>query len=64
MKYYAQEFRPGRWHVCDVETRRPIYDDEPYGNDAPVVFDDEDKAYECVQRLNAKPEDEDEISNI
>lgn len=66
MKYYLKEFRPGKWHVCDIGTHRPIYDDAPYGNDAPVIFSDEDSAYECIERLNRedKENDEDEISGL
>ena len=53
-RYFAREFAPGKWHVCDREGfNLPIYDDAPYGQDKPLVFD-EDRAAEYVEIINNK----------
>jgi hypothetical protein len=41
-----------KFHVVD-ERGIPIHDDARYGNDKPVVFNDEDVAQECADSLNA-----------
>jgi hypothetical protein len=52
-RYYAKEFSPGRWHVI-TPGGLPIYDDEPYGKDKPLVFTDEDRVMTCVEECNAE----------
>lgn len=47
-RYFAREFRPDKWHVCDrQDSNRPLYDDE---ENAPLVFD-EDRAVEYMREL-------------
>lgn len=50
--YYIKEFRPERWHICNSKTNIPVYDNEPYGKDKPLVFKDEDSAIEFRDRIN------------
>lgn len=50
-EYYVKEYARGRWHVIGP-SGFPIYDDEPYGNDKPVIFHDEDAGFECAERCN------------
>ena len=56
-RYFAKEFAPGRWHVCDRQSwNHPIYDDARDGNDKPLVFD-EDSALDCINRMNAEAQE-------
>lgn len=50
--YYLKAIAPERWMICSFEDNQPLYDDEPRGNDRPVIFHDEDTAYEALMRLN------------
>ena len=51
-KYHAKEFSPGRWCVITPAGSR-LHDDAPYGDDKPLVFD-EDSAYAMVTHLNVQ----------
>jgi len=51
MNYRIQYFAPGACHVVD-ENNHPVYDDVPYGKDAPTIFRDEDQAIEFCDQLN------------
>ncbi len=48
-RYFAKEFRPGKWWICDRQDgNRPIYDDS---GENELVFD-EDRAFEYLEELN------------
>jgi hypothetical protein len=51
-RFFAKEFRPGKWHVYDRNKSHnvPIYGDSQDGNDKPLVFD-EDYAIEYLEKL-------------
>lgn len=50
-RYYAKEYVRGRWHVIGP-SGIPIYDGKTNGDDAPVIFRDEDAALDCAERCN------------
>lgn len=54
-QFRAREFYPGRWHIIAPDGMK-VYDDERDGKDKPIVFTDEDRALECVDRFNAELE--------
>lgn len=53
MTYHLKQFMRGLWHVVD-ESGHPVYDGERDGNDRPIVFNDEDAAWECAKTLTAE----------
>lgn len=57
MSYYVKALSRRTWYVVD-EHGHPIYDDNRYGNDKPVIFHDLDKAEACAERLNVFESDE------
>lgn len=50
-KHYIQEFARGHYHVISPDGI-PVYDNEPYGKDKPIVFDDEDLALDFANKCN------------
>lgn len=54
-RFYAKEFRPGRWHVISPDGI-PVYDNAPHGKDKPLVFTDEDRAIEFAKNANEEAE--------
>ena len=50
-KFKAKEFSPGLWHIINKTNNVPIHDDDKFGNDKPLVFE-EDRAFEVVEELN------------
>ncbi len=62
LRYFAKEFCPGRWNVCDRNNHDlPLYDDVPDGEDKPLIFKDNDRVLEFVRKINL--ENEKEIEN-
>lgn len=58
-KYSVIPFVHGRsFHVVENETCLPVYDNEPYGNDKPLIWHDEDKAQAYCDRLNNAEDDD------
>jgi len=51
-KYYAVQFRPGRYKICRSRNNSVVYDNEPHGQDKPLIFDDQDKALKVLELLN------------
>lgn len=48
-RYFAKEFHPGKWRICDrLDGNRPIYDEN---GENPLVFN-EDRAFEYLEKLN------------
>ena len=62
--YYIKQLKSGNYHVCLLSNNLPIYDKEPDGNDAPLVFKDEDAAIEYRDYLNKTINDETETINL
>ena len=59
MKYKVASFAGGKsFNIVNVETGHLVFDKEPYGQDKPLLFHDEDKADEVCENLNknAPPE--------
>ena len=50
-QYSIQAYCPGHFHIL-CPNGNVLYDDAPYGKDKPIIFHDEAKAHECVERLN------------
>ena len=44
--YYVKQLKSGDYHVCKLSNNHPVYDDARDGNDAPLLFKDEDLAIE------------------
>lgn len=54
LRYFAREFRPGLWHICDrLENSRAIYDND---GDKELIFEDEDSLLKELDMLNTRPE--------
>lgn len=49
--HHVAEFVPGHYHVI-APNGLPVYDDAPYGNDAPIVFQDPDRAADFADALD------------
>lgn len=50
--YYIKQLKSGNYHICKLSNNQPVYDDERDGNDAPLIFKDEDAAIQFRDKLN------------
>jgi len=50
-RYGVRQFRSSLWHIIDLDGEM-VWDGAKYGDDRPLMFDNEDAAMACAARMS------------